>query len=135
MKINRFMITSLLAVTLVSNAACGKASPAAPSMPSSSGNVTAPAQNQPAPQAGYAEINIPGRNFVPDSLTVTKGTTVNWTSRDGEVHTVTSDNTSLFNGTVDPFGWFAYTFNQTGDFEYYCTIHGQMGMRGVIHVK
>ena len=100
-----------------------------------SGTNTPPAQNQTTPQPGYTEILMPGRNFNPDLLTVAVGTTVNWTSKDGEFHTVTSDKPELLNGSIEPFGSYAYTFNKTGDYEYFCSIHGQMGMRGVVHVQ
>jgi plastocyanin len=126
---------ALAAFFLLFSGACAKnpavTNPPPQTVPPLSGNGT-PNQGTPGK---YVEILIPGRNFVPDTIDVTVGTTVNWVSRDGEVHTVTSDIPGLFNGTVEAFGSFAYTFNQTGDFEYFCSIHGQMGMRGAVHVN
>lgn len=119
------MIIGLLLIP----AACAKLSPAAPT----------PTTPTPAPEPslvqGYIEVLIPGRNFNPEVIMVGVGTTVSWVSKDGEQHTVTSDIPDVFNGTIEPFGSFSYTFTERGDFEYYCGVHGQMGMRGVVHVR
>lgn len=130
MKINRLIAALVIGTSLIL-VSCKDTSNPQPS----SGNNTPLVQNQTTPQAGYTEVLIPGRNFSPDSLTVAVGTTVNWTSKDGEFHTITSDIPELFNGSIEPFGSFAYTFNKTGDYEYFCSVHGQMGMRGVVHVQ
>ena len=109
--------------------ACARPAPVAPAP------ATPTPAPEPAPIQGYTEVFIPGRNFNPDAITIGVGTTVAWVSKDGEQHTVTSDIPGLFNGTIEPFGSFSYTFTGRGDFEYFCGIHGQMGMRGVVHVK
>ncbi len=132
MKKVQFLLVLFLAASLVA-VSCGKSN-GNPTQ-SSKNNSTPIAQDQPQEQVGYAEVTIPGRNFTPDLLVVAVGTTVKWVSRDGEQHTVTSDIPNLFNGTIEPFGSFSYTFNQTGNYEYFCSIHGQMGMRGVVQVK
>ncbi len=126
-------ITRMIAVVsigaLLILAACNKPAPSAPT----------PATPTPTPELvpiqGYIEVLIPGRNFNPDTITIGVGTTVAWVSKDGEQHTITSDIPGLFNGTIEPFGTFSYTFKERGDFEYYCGVHGQMGMRGVVHVR
>ncbi len=126
---NTRIIAVLLISILLTLAACAKPSPTTP-VPTTP--VPSP---EPAPIQGYTEVMIPGRNFNPEVVTVGVGTTVSWVSKDGEQHTVTSDIPGLFNGTVEPFSSFSYTFTERGDFEYFCGIHGQMGMRGVVHVK
>jgi len=131
MKLAR-IIALLIIVPALIVGSCGKSSPnGKPTQPAA--NTTSPAGG--APAAGYIEIVASSRNFNPDSVTIKVGTTVNWTSRDGELHTVTSDIPDLLNGTLLPFDSYAYTFNTSGDYEYFCSIHGQMGMRGVIHVR
>lgn len=125
-KISYIFITAALLAAL----SCGKSNPE-PTQPAGNNSST---QNQTQVQVGYAEVMIPGRGFNPDVTDVAVGTTVAWVSRDGEQHTVTSDIPNLFNGTIEPFGSFSYTFNQTGNYEYFCGIHGQMGMRGAIRV-
>ena len=124
-------ITKIIAVPFISIllilAACARQAPVEPAP-------TTPAP-EPAPIQGYTEIVIRGRSFNPEIITVGTGTTVSWVSTEGEQHTVTSDIPDLFNGTIEPFGSFSYTFTERGDFEYFCVIHGQMGMRAVVHVR
>lgn len=126
MRIARIIAVVSIGVLLIL-AACTKAATSKP-----------PATPTPTPEpqmiVGYAEVIMPGRSFNPDALTISVGTTVTWINKDGEHHTVTSDD-GLFNGTIGPFDSFSYTFNERGDFEYYCGVYGQMGMRGVVHVK
>lgn len=128
MRITRMIAVLSIGVLLIL-AACAKP---APSEPAPTTLTPAP---EPAPVQGYTEVMIPGRNFNPEVITVGVGTTVSWVSKDGEQHTVTSDIRGLFNGTIEPFSSFSYTFTERGNFEYFCEIHGQMGMRGVVHVK
>lgn len=128
MRITRMIAVLSIGVLLIL-AACTKTAPTEPAP-----KTPTPAP-EPAPIQGYTEVLIPGRNFNPDVVTIGVGTTVSWISKDGEQHTVTSDIPGLFNGTIEPFGSFSYTFTARGDFEYFCGIHGQMGMRGVVHVR
>jgi len=68
--------------------------------------------------------------FVPKSITIKKGTTVTWTNRDIELHTVTGN--AFDSGNIDKEGTYSRTFNSVGTFEYACAIHPTM--TGVIHV-
>lgn len=123
------MIAILLIGVFLILGSCTKPAPTAPAP------TTPTPTPEPAPIQGYTEVLIPGRNFNPDTITIGVGTTVAWVSKEGEQHIVTSDIPGLFNGTIEPFGSFSYTFTARGDFEYFCGIHGQMGMWGVVHVK
>jgi plastocyanin len=86
--------------------------------------------------------------FRPEELTVAKATTVIWKQRDAGTHTVTSGtvetDTSGSTGT-DPDGVFrsgelekdeefAFTFERSGTFAYFCEIHPAT-MRGRITVE
>jgi len=69
--------------------------------------------------------------FSPDPLEVSTGTTAIWTNRDSEVHTVVSGDAAsgvvLFSSPELSNGMqFNYTFDQTGNFSYYCSIHPSM---------
>ncbi len=68
--------------------------------------------------------------FVPRSITVKKGTTVQWTNRDNQVHTVTGS--AFDSGNVQANETYSRTFNSVGTFEYGCSIHPTM--QGVVHV-
>lgn len=77
--------------------------------------------------------------FNPASMTVSTGTQVKWTNKDGFAHTVTSGTVGSPNGIFDSGnmgsgGTFTYTFNNAGTFKYYCRIHGSM-MTGTIVVQ
>lgn len=89
----------------------------------------APAQAA-APAQGDNEIMIIGREYMPSILTVPVGTKVTWISKEGEMHTVTSDK---FIGTLAPFSSFSHTFTEPGTYEYHC--EARDGMAGKVIVK
>jgi plastocyanin len=81
---------------------------------------------------GNNEVWIQNRQFVPKTLTVSKGTTVKWTNKDNVTHTVDSglpmNPTSDFNlKTLDPGESDTFTFRKVGSFDYFCAIHGETG--------
>ncbi len=73
--------------------------------------------------------------FNPTSLTVSKGTTVEWMNKDGVTHTVTkvSGPGASFNQSVASGSNVSVTFDSTGTIQYHCTIHA--GMNGTIVVQ
>ena len=69
--------------------------------------------------------------FVPSQITIHKGESVTWVNEDAAFHSVTSGyyNTpsGLFDsGYLDPYQSFSYTFEETGTYHYYCTLHPWM---------
>jgi plastocyanin len=71
-----------------------------------------------------------GKNFVPDTLPVSKGATVTWTNQDTTLHTVTSgtpeggnSGTEFDSSYIAAGKTFQHTFNTAGTFDYYCTLH------------
>jgi len=75
---------------------------------------------------GANEVFIQSNSFSPSSITVTAGTTIKWTNKDGIAHTVTS-NTNIFDsGTINSGGTFSFTFASAGTFSYYCKLHPAM---------
>ena len=82
-----------------------------------------------------------GKFFVPDILTVSKGTTVTWTNGDSTLHTVTSGSPESGNsGTGTEFDSsylaagkkFQHQFSISGTFDYYCTLHPYMKGKVVV---
>jgi plastocyanin len=80
-----------------------------------------------------------GKFFVPDTLTVSKGTTVSWTNEDTTLHTVTSGSAESGNsGTEFDSSYlaagktFQHQFNTAGTFDYYCTLHPYMKGKVVV---
>jgi plastocyanin len=65
--------------------------------------------------------------FIPQTLTVKKGTTVTWINNDSVSHTITSDAGSLLNsGIISPGGSFTFTFSRPMSVAYHCSIHPTM---------
>lgn len=65
-------------------------------------------------------------NFIPEDITVTIGVDniVSWVNEDNTFHTVVSD---LFDsGPVDTGEEFSFTFEQSGKYEYFCSLHPWM---------
>src|SRR5690606_4177874 len=91
-----------------------------------------------------AEVEIPAGAFDPANadnaydpltLTVEAGTTVRWTNMDSLAHTVTSGTSDGTVGTPDgqfdsgfmnPGDTFEFTFEEPGEYEYYCLPHPWM---------
>ena len=89
--------------------------------------------------AANADVAIAGKAFEPSTITISQGDTVTWTVTEsiGEPHSVTSgtpeDSGKVFDsGTAgsnnsfklrDNGATFEHTFNDAGEFLYYCVIH------------
>jgi plastocyanin len=84
-----------------------------------------------SPPPGANEIFIQGMAFSPANKTISVGTTIKWTNKDGVTHTVTSGVPGSPSGLFDSgnFGSndvFSFAFSQAGTFKYYCKIHSSM---------
>lgn len=92
----------------------------------------------PDPDAGEVqEVYLQGDlTFSPSEVTVEPGTTVRWVSQDDQFHTVTPDghdewSEAQFNQPGDTF---EHTFQEEGEFDYFCAPHVDQGMVGTITV-
>lgn len=82
--------------------------------------------NPKVPGPGTNEVWIQGSAFNPETITVTAGTTITWTNKDGIIHTVTG-NTGLFDsGNIGNSGTYSLKFTSAGTFQYYCRVHPAM---------
>jgi plastocyanin len=82
-------------------------------------------------------ISMSAMAFSPEELTVPVGSTVLWTNTNTLAHTVTADDDSFASGLLEPGETFSQTFNEPGEYQYYCELHGdpgRLGMAGVIIV-
>ena len=77
-----------------------------------------------APVAGNA-VSIMNFAFSPAALTVAAGTTVTWTNKDSDAHTVTSQGAGgpLGSAALATGQSYSYTFTKPGTYSYLCTIH------------
>ncbi|OBJ94540.1 cupredoxin family copper-binding protein [Mycobacterium sp. 1245852.3] len=109
-------------------AGCSQPRPVAnTAAPTTEVSITAPV----APVRGN-EVTIDGFAFQPASLTVTAGTTVTWTNRDEEPHTVAASDGSFHSPGMGTGATFTHTFAAAGTFDYVCSIHPMM--RGTVVV-
>jgi plastocyanin len=98
-------------------------------MPSASDGATPPAASAPA---GPNDVNIDNFAFAPATLTVKAGTTVTWTNKDEDPHTVVDNGGAFRSQALGSGGTFSFTFPTAGTFDYICSIHPFM--RGTVVV-
>ena len=85
------------------------------------------AQNAP-PAAASAPGVVIARDFMfaPLTVTIPAGTTLTWTNRDDEPHTVVSDTGLFRSGALDTNESFSFKFEKPGTYHYACSIHPRM---------
>ena len=80
----------------------------------------------PAAPVGGNTVMIQNFAFAPAALVVKVGTTVTWTNRDTDAHTVTSQGGNggpLASAALSTGQSYSYTFTKPGTYSYLCTIH------------
>jgi len=100
----------------------------APTVPSN-GTPLAPTTEETLATPLQIEVFIDGLAFNPVVLNIPVGTIVVWYHNDLVTHTVTARDNSFDSGNLspgDPGETFQYTFEQSGELEYYCRIHPSM---------
>jgi nitrite reductase (NO-forming) len=76
-----------------------------------------------------ADTEVPA-DYSPNVLMVPLGATVTWTNNDpGMVHSVTAVDGSFDSGMLSEGQTFSFTFDQPGDFDYFCVPHPWMKAR------
>ena len=78
-----------------------------------------------------------GLAFGPAAVAVNTGTTVVWEwTGEGGGHNVSAESGDFESETVTEEGHtFEYTFEETGTYEYVCTPHSSVGMKGAVVVR
>ena len=71
------------------------------------------------------------RCYIPSVIVIEKGKQVTWVNEDSAFHSITSGYygapTDLFDsGHLDPFESYTLTFDETGTYDYFCTLHPWM---------
>jgi len=127
----------LVAVSLLSAAACGSNT--------SSNSTTAPSTTTPTmPSTSTGQtttvtipvgaIGLTTTAYAPNPVNIRVGDSVNWVNNDSIAHTSTANNGTTFNsGTIAPGGSFRATFSTAGSFAYHCAFHP--GMIGTVNVQ
>ena len=86
----------------------------------------------PKPAARVRRTTIKNISYLQPRITVTVGTTLEWTNNDPLPHTVTATDKTFNSGLIQPGRTFRHTFTKSGTFNYYCIPHPFM--KGVIVV-
>lgn len=68
-------------------------------------------------------VKIDGFAFLPPTLTVKQGETVEWRNTDPVPHTVTGKEGGLDSPEIPANGTYRYTAKKKGHFAYICTLH------------
>jgi plastocyanin len=94
------------------------------------------------PDLIYATVNM----FMPDIVKVNAGSEIKWRNDSNLPHNVVGtykkttfgsqpqQNVTVDSGFIQPYESWKYNFNDSGVFEYHCTIHSAHGMKGTIVV-
>ena len=81
---------------------------------------------------GTNEVWIKDMAFNPTSISVAVNTTITWTNKDGNAHTVTSNNGIFDSSSLNNGATFSYKFDSVGTFNYHCSIHSSMTAKVVV---
>ena len=76
-------------------------------------------------------VMVKDSKYEAKELTVQAGTTVTWIMDASFPHTVTADDGSFDSGRMSNGQSFSFTFDQPGEFPFYCTLHGGPGGTGM----
>jgi amicyanin len=95
---------------------------AMPGMEMPPASASATSADAPPPADGKS-VNITDFKFNPATLTVSAGTTVTWTNKDEEPHTIAAKDGSFHSPGMDTNGTYSFTFTTPGSYDYICGIH------------
>jgi plastocyanin len=80
----------------------------------------------------FSDVEDPA-DYSVNVLTVKVGTTVTWSNDDpGQIHTVTEVDGAFDSGFIETGDSWSYTFDEIGEFEYYCLPHPWMRAKVVV---
>ncbi|MGI8475932.1 MAG: multicopper oxidase domain-containing protein [Thermomicrobiales bacterium] len=87
-----------------------------------------------AESGGVARLSMLDDRFQPNILTVKVGTTVTWTNKGADWHSVAGFDGSFESGQVSPEETFSHKFTEPGTYPFLCRHHGRQGMIGRVIV-
>ena len=76
-----------------------------------------------APQVG---VTIENYHFVPATLKIAAGTSIIWTNKDDDAHTVMDTSGAFRSAALDEGQSYTYTFAKPGTYRIACSMHPQM---------
>ena len=87
---------------------------------------------QAVPVQNARSVEIGDNFFDPPNASVEPGSTITWTNKGDEPHTVTADDGSFDSGVLNPGDSYTVAFGGQGTVTYHCEIHPEM--RGSVTV-
>jgi plastocyanin len=78
------------------------------------------------PAAALMEVTIENYHFVPATLKIAAGTSIIWTNKDDDAHTVMDTSGAFRSGALDEGQSYAYRFAKPGTYRIGCSMHPQM---------
>jgi plastocyanin len=75
---------------------------------------------------GAVAIAVDNFSFAPSTTTVKPGATVTWTNHDDIPHNIVSTEQRFKSPVLDTDGQFSHTFDTTGSYRYFCSLHPRM---------
>jgi plastocyanin len=99
-------------------------------------NGDSPTETPETPETGLVDIALLDDSFSRTSVLVEAGTTVRWTNQAG-IHTITPDGHSEWTtvNMTEAGQVFEHTFDEPGEYPFYCEPHLALGMSGVVRVE
>lgn len=87
--------------------------------------------------SGVVVVELRGTSFSPSRVTISPGQTVRWVNTESVFHTVTPDGHNEWaSASLNQQGQtFEHTFDEAGEFPYYCQPHQSVGMTGQVVVQ
>jgi plastocyanin len=98
------------------------------------GDDSSPTNSGGSQPVATTQVTIADNRFTPSANSVNAGQTVQWTWTGSNPHNVTFDNASVGNSPTQTTGTHSRTFASTGEFSYYCSVHGRSVMSGRVVV-
>ena len=121
------ILSLALVLAVVFTVSCQSQTPEPAPVPPTGGDTPlAPGEPEEPATPPQIEVIIQGSTFIPDIQNIPAGALVLWYNDDSIDHTVTARDNSFDSGSISPNETFEYTFEQPGEFEYYCKIHPSM---------
>ncbi len=100
--------------------------PGATSVETTTADAPTTTEAAPPPPEDAVDVSILGFAFNPNPVTIEAGQTVLWVNNDGVSHTATSEDGLWNSGSIRGGAQYFFTFDQPGEFAYFCSIHREM---------
>jgi plastocyanin len=81
-----------------------------------------------------ADVSVQDNRFVPPEASASVGEAVTWSWDGANPHNVTFDDAEVGSSATQTSGTFSRTFDDAGEYTYFCTVHGRAIMSGRVVV-